>query len=509
MDALDIRLLGLFVIMVVSVLGVLIPLMFNSEDRPKLFLVFSAAATGVILGICFIHILPEALKNLEVAFEGKDYPFGFFIIMCTILCTFILETELSILFCRLTGQRHHHHHGKLHMEAPDSPCDVALAIGHSHAPGHGHGHGRSHSISSSQPTSPPTSLPEKHDSSSSLNDAHPCNGQLTSAPTSSSQSPLPNLPRGKKHAILPLAVPITTTSSATTSTSHSSDDLHAHDAHKEHGDHAHDDHDDHGEHAHHYHDDHSHEHIPHEEDGPAVHGKSSITGRHHHGSNTSCFSTMGAAALVDVGAHKAMQSEKSEVGHGEMGAFEKALSSEEVGKSYKMPTKLELRQYEIESARRQRQFIMTHALELGIALHSVIIGLAFGATTEMNVLKSLVVALSFHQLLEGFGLGAAIVEGNITGRHRWILVFFFSITTPAGIAVGIAISTSYDEENVHQAMTQGLLESIAGGVLIYLSLVDLMANMFREEQAPGCFRLLPYCAMVGGAAIMCIIGLWA
>jgi solute carrier family 39 (zinc transporter), member 1/2/3 len=43
-------------------------------------------------------------------------------------------------------------------------------------------------------------------------------------------------------------------------------------------------------------------------------------------------------------------------------------------------------------------------------VHSVIIGISLGASQDPSTIKPLVVALSFHQMFEGMGLGGCIVQ---------------------------------------------------------------------------------------------------
>lgn len=53
---------------------------------------------------------------------------------------------------------------------------------------------------------------------------------------------------------------------------------------------------------------------------------------------------------------------------------------------------------------------MVQVLELGIIVHSVIIGLSLGASESPKTIKPLVVALTFHQFFEGIGLGGCIFQ---------------------------------------------------------------------------------------------------
>lgn len=49
-------------------------------------------------------------------------------------------------------------------------------------------------------------------------------------------------------------------------------------------------------------------------------------------------------------------------------------------------------------------------LELGILVHSVIVGISLGASQRPSTIRPLVGALSFHQFFEGIGLGGCIVQ---------------------------------------------------------------------------------------------------
>ena len=49
-------------------------------------------------------------------------------------------------------------------------------------------------------------------------------------------------------------------------------------------------------------------------------------------------------------------------------------------------------------------------LELGIVVHSVIIGISLGASESPKTIRPLVAALTFHQFFEGMGLGGCISQ---------------------------------------------------------------------------------------------------
>ncbi|KAL0444455.1 UNVERIFIED_CONTAM: Zinc transporter 5 [Sesamum latifolium] len=102
-----------------------------------------------------------------------------------------------------------------------------------------------------------------------------------------------------------------------------------------------------------------------------------------------------------------------------------------------------------------RHRVISQVLELGIIVHSVIIGIALGASESPKTIRPLIAALTFHQFFEGIGLGGCITQARFNTRAVAILALFFSITTPSGIAVGIGISNIYSETSSKALIVEG------------------------------------------------------
>ncbi|KAM6547508.1 hypothetical protein CsatB_019184 [Cannabis sativa] len=136
-----------------------------------------------------------------------------------------------------------------------------------------------------------------------------------------------------------------------------------------------------------------------------------------------------------------------------------------------------------------RNKIISQVLEIGIVVHSVIIGVSLGASQSPKIIKPLVAALSFHQFFEGIGLGGCIYQANFKCKTVAIMVVFFSLTTPIGIVVGIGISKSYNEKSSSSLIIEGLLLAASAGILIYMALVDLLASDFMNSKMVCNFKI--------------------
>lgn len=121
-----------------------------------------------------------------------------------------------------------------------------------------------------------------------------------------------------------------------------------------------------------------------------------------------------------------------------------------------------------------------HMFETSVAIHSILVGFALGITSDEQSALSLMVALLFHQLCEGFGMGSAIKLAKITGGHMAVLVAIFAVTTPIGILIGIG-ATYGDSESPDARATQGCFEGLAGGALLYVALAEFMPSLFHDH----------------------------
>ncbi|KAH7838957.1 hypothetical protein Vadar_033124 [Vaccinium darrowii] len=152
-----------------------------------------------------------------------------------------------------------------------------------------------------------------------------------------------------------------------------------------------------------------------------------------------------------------------------------------------------------------------YVLELGIIVHSVVIGLSMGASNNTCTIKPLVAALCFHQMFEGIGLGGCILQAEYKVLKKAVMAFFFSVTTPFGVVLGIALSNTYKENSPTALITIGILNASSAGLLIYMALVDLLSSDFMGPKLQGSIKLQikSYAAVLLGAGGMSLLAIWA
>ncbi|KAL5217709.1 hypothetical protein ABZP36_018393 [Zizania latifolia] len=158
-----------------------------------------------------------------------------------------------------------------------------------------------------------------------------------------------------------------------------------------------------------------------------------------------------------------------------------------------------------------RNRVVVQVLEMGIVVHSVVIGLGMGASQNVCTIRPLVAAMCFHQMFEGMGLGGCILQAEYGAKMKSVLVFFFSTTTPFGIALGLALTRVYKDNSPTALIVVGLLNAASAGLLHYMALVELLAADFMGPKLQGSVRLQLLCflAVLLGAGGMSVMAKWA
>ncbi|KAG2200305.1 hypothetical protein INT47_000298 [Mucor saturninus] len=155
--------------------------------------------------------------------------------------------------------------------------------------------------------------------------------------------------------------------------------------------------------------------------------------------------------------------------------------------------------------------VSTFILELGIIMHSIIIGLTLG-TADNTSFQTLLIALCFHQFFEGIALGTRVNDLQYKSWKKPVIMgIIFVCMTPIGIGIGIGIKSTMNPPS--SILAQAILDSLSAGILLYSAYISLMSieinhNVgFRKSSLPR--KVFCFLCMYLGAALMSVIGIWA
>ncbi|KAI8342673.1 Zinc/iron permease [Chlamydoabsidia padenii] len=157
--------------------------------------------------------------------------------------------------------------------------------------------------------------------------------------------------------------------------------------------------------------------------------------------------------------------------------------------------------------------IGTYMLELGIVMHSVLIGITL-ATTSESEFTTLLIALVFHQFFEGIALGTRLNELKKVSTYKVIIMgAVFALTTPIGVAIGLGIHSSFNENSYSSVLSSAILDSLSAGILLYNGYISLMSaemnhcDAFHNQSSVR--KIISFLSLYVGAGLMSLIGEWA
>lgn len=136
---------------------------------------------------------------------------------------------------------------------------------------------------------------------------------------------------------------------------------------------------------------------------------------------------------------------------------------------------LEVKELNDEVDIREKQIVF-YLVELSVAIHSILIGFAFGLSS-VNKIIPLTFALLFHQFFEGMAISSIFLEAKFTRIKPYlVMIGIYTLTLPLGAFIGIVVRESFNDDDPASIGIQGCIVVIASGILIYDSLVNILAS---------------------------------
>ena len=117
------------------------------------------------------------------------------------------------------------------------------------------------------------------------------------------------------------------------------------------------------------------------------------------------------------------------------------------------------------------------------------------------------------QGFEGLALGTILLKAGLKVRYLAFLCAAFALTTPVGIAIGLAVGSAYNANSPAALGVEGTFNAISAGILLYNGLVDLIVPSFDEtyEETPRSDVVfgMGFVFLFLGAVAMSALAYWA
>ena len=139
-----------------------------------------------------------------------------------------------------------------------------------------------------------------------------------------------------------------------------------------------------------------------------------------------------------------------------------------------------------------------YVLTVGICFHSIFEGLALGFAGNVADIVVLMIGILVHKLAEAFVVGTTLTKTNVSRVECGLIFSIFAFTAPVGLVIAILVKENADD--FAEAVASSILNSIATGVFLYISIVTLFVELVDHKQR--WFKLFVSCTIVISTAFL-------
>ena len=127
-------------------------------------------------------------------------------------------------------------------------------------------------------------------------------------------------------------------------------------------------------------------------------------------------------------------------------------------------------------------------LFLALSLHSILEGVAIGIVPKAEMVVSTSAAILAHKAFAGYALGSTLITAeSLDTRKHLYLGMIFSMTTPLGVLLGMALLDDFNGDS----LAVGVVQAMVAGTFLYVSIVEvgtkelLVCRHGEEENVTG------------------------
>jgi len=143
-----------------------------------------------------------------------------------------------------------------------------------------------------------------------------------------------------------------------------------------------------------------------------------------------------------------------------------------------------------------RSFLVVIAL----SVHSLFEGMAIGLEESKSGVWKLLLAVSIHAAPIVFCVSTDMISSGVKKLKVLIFMIILSINTPAGILIGLIVTSHLEQASGQHILIIGVLQGLAAGTLLYITFFEVLSRDKLDKY--GMSGLLGALAIMLGFSLM-------
>ena len=121
--------------------------------------------------------------------------------------------------------------------------------------------------------------------------------------------------------------------------------------------------------------------------------------------------------------------------------------------------------------------VTAFALILAVSLHAVMEGMGMGSRNSTNQVLSAFIGVAAHKGLEGFAVGANLVESAVSGRRFFMYAGVVCLASPLGALIGYLLTLG---SSAHVGVVGPVLGALAVGTFLQVATMEFLPRAFAR-----------------------------
>ena len=142
-------------------------------------------------------------------------------------------------------------------------------------------------------------------------------------------------------------------------------------------------------------------------------------------------------------------------------------------------------------------------LLLALSLHHVFEGISVGLKHSAGAVWNLTIAILCHEVVISFSLGLQLVKAYKSTKKIVLAAVMCTLMVPIGIAIGMALMETGHGESRGVNIANGILQSLATGVFIYVTFFEILLEEISHEET----SMMKLMWMLVGFVTMALLGI--
>lgn len=159
--------------------------------------------------------------------------------------------------------------------------------------------------------------------------------------------------------------------------------------------------------------------------------------------------------------------------------------------------------HDLEEGASQGASAFPYVLTIILSVHSIIAGTSLGLETHVSTSVVILLAILFHKGSAAFALMVSLHNAGMGAARQKRILGLFVMMTPLGLLAGTAASAALSGNIA--TLIEGSFDALAAGTFIYVAVLDII----DEELAKEGDKIVKFCLVVTGIALMGLLALWA